>query len=223
MMTTLSLSQTLAVAPNSLLNTPIVPGPHTSWVMRTSTLTQTLSPGWTDFLPDARAMIFSVSGMARIIRYYTGMVESWFFLESPAADAATNMAVDDVLLRTAAQRGRALLRVYAWLKPAISIGYFQKFPGGDNEVVRRPTGGGLVYHGDDTTFTVVVPPGHRLHKLTTGEAYCAIHEAVAKAAGATILATGNTPRGTYECFQQPVAGDVVADGRKLAGGAQRRN
>src|SRR5213593_2453814 len=61
MMTTLSLSQTLAVAPNSLLNTPIVPGPHTSWVMRMSTLTQTLSPGWTDFLPEARAMIFSVS------------------------------------------------------------------------------------------------------------------------------------------------------------------
>src|ERR1043166_6668557 len=61
MMTTLSLSQTFAVAPNSLLNTPIVPGPHTSWVMRLSTLTQTLSPGCTDFLREARAMIFSVS------------------------------------------------------------------------------------------------------------------------------------------------------------------
>ncbi len=151
------------------------------------------------------------------------MTETWDFLDSPAADAATNMAVDEVLLRTAAQRGRALLRVYSWLKPAVSIGYFQKFPGGDCEVVRRPTGGGLVYHGDDTTFTVVVPPGHRLHKLTTAEAYCVIHEAVARVAGATILATGNTPHGQYECFQQPVAGDVVADGRKLAGGAQRRN
>src|SRR5438093_13560525 len=107
MMTTLSLSQTLAVAPNSRLKTPIVPGPQTSWVMRTSTLTQTLSPGRTAFLPDARAMIFSVSVMQRILRYNIGMVESWFFLESPAADAATNMAVDDVWLRTAAQRGRA--------------------------------------------------------------------------------------------------------------------
>ena len=30
-------------------------------------------------------------------------------------------------------------------------------------------------------------------------------------------------RGGYECFQNPVAGDVVADdGAKLAGGAQRR-
>src|ERR1700722_12483134 len=63
MMTIFSRSHTLALAPNSRLNTPMVPGPHTSWVMRTSTFTQTLSPGCTDFLPDARAMIFSVSGI----------------------------------------------------------------------------------------------------------------------------------------------------------------
>jgi lipoate-protein ligase A len=167
-------------------------------------------------------MIFSVSVMAQIIRYNTSMVESWFFLQSPAGEAATNMATDEVLLRTAAQRGRALLRVYSWLKPAISIGYFQKFPGGDREIVRRPTGGGLVYHGDDTTFTVVVPPGHRLHRLTTSETYRLIHEAVARATGAELQQTGSA-RGQYECFQKPVAGDVVANGRKLAGGAQRRN
>jgi lipoate-protein ligase A len=157
------------------------------------------------------------------------MTETWDFLESPPGSAAYNMALDEVLLRTAAQRGRPLLRVYAWERPAISIGYFQKFPAdlaAKFEIVRRPTGGGLVYHVDDTTFTVVAPPGHRLHKLTAAEAYCAIHEAVA-----TTLTQESEisnlksppPRGAYECFQQPVAGDVVAEGRKLAGGAQRRN
>ena len=139
------------------------------------------------------------------------------------------MATDEVLLRTAAHRGRALLRAYSWLKPAVSIGYFQKFPSdldGKFEIVRRPTGGGLVYHVDDTTFTVVVPPGHRLHKLTTAEAYCVIHKAVAAALTQKSEISNlhsPSPRGAYECFQQPVAGDVVADGRKLAGGAQRRN
>ena len=139
------------------------------------------------------------------------------------------MATDEVLLRTAAHRGRALLRAYSWLKPAVSIGYFQKFPSdldGKFEIVRRPTGGGLVYHVDDTTFTVVVPPGHRLHKLTTAEAYCVIHKAVAAAlTQKSEISSLNSPppRGAYECFQQPVAGDVVAEGRKLAGGAQRRN
>ena len=149
-------------------------------------------------------------------------MEVWDFLESPPADAATNMAVDEVLLRTAAQRGRPLLRVYSWTKPAVSIGYFQKFPQTDHEVVRRPTGGGLVYHGDDTTFTIVAPPGHPLHRMRTADAYCTIHEAVARVCDAELQPTG-TARGQYECFQQPVAGDVMANGRKLAGGAQRRN
>jgi lipoate-protein ligase A len=149
-------------------------------------------------------------------------VETWDFLESPAADAATNMATDEVLLRTAAQRGRPLLRVYSWTKPAVSIGYFQKFPETDREVVRRPTGGGLVYHGEDTTFTVVAPPGHPLHQMRTADAYCTIHGAIARLTGAELQPTGKA-RGQYECFQQPVAGDVMAEGRKLAGGAQRRN
>jgi lipoyl(octanoyl) transferase len=153
---------------------------------------------------------------------YTAGLETWHLLESPAADAATNMAVDEVLLRTAAQRGRPLLRVYSWTKPAISIGYFQKFPPSDREVVRRPTGGGLVYHGEDTTFTVVAPPGHPLHRMRTSEAYCTIHQAVARLTGAELQQTGKA-QGQYECFQKPVAGDVIANGRKLAGGAQRRN
>src|SRR6266404_2605001 len=61
MMTTLLRSQTLASLPNSRLKTPMVPGPHTSCVMRTSALTQTLSPAWTLALPAARARIFSVN------------------------------------------------------------------------------------------------------------------------------------------------------------------
>src|SRR3984957_28386 len=59
-MTTLLRSQTLASAPNSRLNTPIVPGPHTSCVIRMSALPPTLPPAATLGLPDARARIFSV-------------------------------------------------------------------------------------------------------------------------------------------------------------------
>jgi lipoate-protein ligase A len=152
--------------------------------------------------------------------------ETWDFLESPSGDAAWNMALDEALLRTAAQRGRPLLRVYGWMKPAVSIGYFQKFPAelaGSYEVVRRPTGGGLVYHGEDTTFTVVTPPGHELHRLHTADAYRRIHETIARIAGAKLHGAGNVPQASYECFQRPVPGDVMMDGRKFAGGAQRRS
>ena len=174
------------------------------------------------------------------------MTETWDFLRSPAAAAATNMALDEALLRTATERGRPLLRLYSWEKPAVSFGYFQKFPmplADKYEIVRRSTGGGLVYHGDgvDTTYAVVVPPDHRLYTMSTPDAYCAIHKAVAAALehGAVVgrvpsrgvAPVSGSPAGgggpttvgrSYECFQKPVQGDVVADGRKLAGAAQRR-
>jgi len=156
------------------------------------------------------------------------MTEFWHFLSSPVGDAATNMAVDEVLLQTAAQRRRPLLRFYSWRNPAVSIGYFQKFPRqleGAREIVRRPTGGGLVHHGQDTTYTVVVPPGHPLSEMSAGDAYCALHKAVAAAMEVETelhAAPAQSPWGAYECFQKPVAGDVVADGKKLAGAAQRR-
>lgn len=155
-------------------------------------------------------------------------MEIWDFLQSPPAGAAWNMALDESLLHTAAKRGRPLLRVYAWEKPSVSFGYFQRFPSplaNAYDAVRRPTGGGVVYHVEDTTYTVVVPPGHALYAMKTADAYCALHKAVA-AAFASRPALHETslhsPKGQYECFQKPVHGDVVADGRKLAGGAQRR-
>jgi len=155
-------------------------------------------------------------------------METWDFLHSPAGGAAFNMALDEALLRTAAQRGRPLLRVYSWEKPAASFGYFQKFPAqlADRyEMVRRPTGGGVVYHGEDTTYTVVVSPVNALYAMKTSNAYCALHKAIAAALESqTELheARIHSPQGQYECFQKPVHGDVVLDGRKLAGGAQRR-
>lgn len=156
------------------------------------------------------------------------MRETWDFLLSPAAGAAWNMALDEALLQTAATRRRPLLRVYAWDKPSVSFGYFQKFPASlaeRHDVVRRPTGGGVVYHVEDTTYTVVVPPAHKLYAMKTADAYCTLHKAVAAAfESQTALhdAPLRSPQGQYECFQRPVHGDVVADGRKLAGGAQRR-
>jgi lipoyl(octanoyl) transferase len=161
-------------------------------------------------------------------RYTSRMGETWHFLLSPAAGAAWNMALDEALLQTAAKRGRPLLRVYAWEKPSVSFGYFQKFPtelAERHEVVRRPTGGGVVYHVEDTTYTVIMPPAHTSYVMKTTDAYCALHKAVAAAFESQPLlheAPLRSLQGQYECFQRPVHGDVVADGRKLAGGAQRR-
>jgi len=165
------------------------------------------------------------------------MSELWLLLSSPTGAPAYNMALDEALLRTAGQRARPLLRVYSWSEPAVTFGYFQKFPAHLAErhtVIRRPTGGGIVHHTADTTYTVVVPPGHALHAMSTQDAYNFLHRAVSAALTLKSQAESARPakqitshrsptRGHYECFQNPVAGDVVADdGAKLAGGAQRR-
>ena len=117
------------------------------------------------------------------------------------------MAMDEALLRDAAQRRLPLLRVYAWAQPAVSVGYFQNFPtdlAPKYEIVRRPTGGGVVYHGNDTTYTVVVPPGHPLYEMPTAAAYRALHRAVATALGqgAELCdSVPSSPHGQDECFQ----------------------
>src|SRR4029077_13674801 len=75
---------------------------------------------------------------------------------------ALNMALDEALLEKAAMPA---LRFYRWGRPAISFGYFGKFDdaaraGVGYELVRRWTGGGIVLHGNDLTYSLVLPNGH---------------------------------------------------------------
>ncbi len=143
-------------------------------------------------------------------------------------DAALNMALDEVLL------GRAegpLLRVYRWARPAVSFGYFGKVADADavwpgREMVRRWTGGGIVPHGADVTYTLIVPRGCAFFRTGAAESYRAIHECiaallaeqgqpvrVAAAAGAKI---------SDACFENPARYDLLGEDGKIAGAAQRR-
>ncbi len=142
--------------------------------------------------------------------------------------ASLNMAIDEVLLREA---GGPLLRVYRWLRPAVSFGYFGKFgeverawPG--RESVRRWTGGGIVPHGDDFTYTLVVPAGHPFAGIAARESYREIHGQIA----ALLVGAGceasveevSRAKVSEACFENAVEFDVVARGAKIAGAAQRR-
>src|SRR6266446_3933706 len=70
---------------------------------------------------------------------------------------AMNMAIDEALLETVA---RPTIRFYKWNHPALSFGYFGKFDDVANherDIVRRWTGGGIVFHGEDLTYSIVIP------------------------------------------------------------------
>ncbi|HEV7868154.1 MAG TPA: hypothetical protein VGO90_10760 [Chthoniobacteraceae bacterium] len=142
--------------------------------------------------------------------------------------AAFNMAMDEVLLRSATA---PLLRVYRWACPAVSFGYFgllaealRSAP--EREPIRRWTGGGIVLHGDDLTYTIIVPRSQRFCAEELRESYRIIHDVIAtvlRESGARVqLSTGAGVKASNSCFENAVEHDIVADGVKVAGAAQRR-
>lgn len=137
-----------------------------------------------------------------------------------------NMAIDEALLRRATG---PLLRVYRWARPTVSFGYFGRFDAvaarwRTENLVRRWTGGGEVPHGDghDCTYTLIVPREHPFSRLSALESYRAIHGALALLFTRVKLAESVEPKTSEACFDNPAQFDLIFDGRKVAGGAQRR-
>ena len=139
------------------------------------------------------------------------------------------MAVDEWLLESAT---RPVLRVYAWQGAWASIGYFGKLEEARTAVsgiqwVRRWTGGGVVDHRADWTYTVVAPDGESLAGRRGAESYQLLHQALEETMRleglAVRMSAGDEQTGAALCFENPVHHDLVGnDGRKLAGAGQRR-
>lgn len=143
-----------------------------------------------------------------------------------------NMAVDEWLMKSVGDT--AVLRLYSWMGDWVSVGYFQsltdarKIFGEGPEYVRRWTGGGIVDHRNDLTYTLVIPRSHELAGKRGNESYCAIHREIARCLGEGGIGCDLTPddstNDSAACFEKPVAWDLLGDdGRKLAGAGQRRS
>jgi lipoate-protein ligase A len=150
--------------------------------------------------------------------------------------AALNMAIDEALLEAATIPS---IRFYRWNSPALSFGYFGRFTdvadyAGERDLVRRWTGGGIVFHGEDLTYSVVIPTRDPVFAESSMSIYEKIHRALAEAlngsgrrtelVGSARCADRTPQRGvpTNDCFANAVGADVMINGRKVAGAAQRR-
>jgi lipoate-protein ligase A len=134
------------------------------------------------------------------------------------------MAVDEALLRLSRE---PVLRIYGWNEAAVSLGYFQKWVlAGDRPFVRRYTGGGLVDHAADFTYTVVFPQSHPWLGRSLLESYSEIHRGVVQALAGigieAVLAKTCDAHESSACFQKAVKFDVKVGDEKVAGAAQRR-
>ncbi len=159
--------------------------------------------------------------------------ERWLLWDDTVHDPFFNMSIDEILLTRAPGFGTPLIRIYRWDRPALTIGSSQHYPEqyeAGYTIVRRPTGGGNVFHDVDLTYTAVIPPDHPVAGLNRMESYKIFHEAMLPMLEAfgnpAELKAEETPgvdRATMQCFTSPSRFDLMAEsGAKYAGAAQRR-
>lgn len=165
-----------------------------------------------------------------------------------SCDGPFNMAADEVLLESASDRGVASLRFYTWTEPTLSLGYFQPAGVRDEEVaahsnraetssarpvglaglawVRRATGGAGIVHHHELTYALALPPGR---EWASAEPWiCRFHHVLrAVLAGhgvrAHAVVCGEERKlGEVLCFLHQTPGDLLVNGSKVAGSAQRK-
>jgi lipoate-protein ligase A len=142
----------------------------------------------------------------------------------------------DHALASALPRGEAVLRLYRWDVPTLSLGRNEPAVGRvDPEraarlgvaIVRRPSGGRAVLHWRELTYAAVLPAS----AIKPRDAYRWINSRLAAALAslgvrAEIAAAsphGSGPRpDAGPCFQGAAEGEVEVGGRKLVGSAQVR-
>src|SRR5882757_3298619 len=159
-------------------------------------------------------------------------MNSWLSLNSGKCDADFNMALDEALLEAMPCLRTPVLRFYGWIEPAASFGYFQRYAEVEatmtlRPLIRRPTGGGIVPHDADWTYSAAFPPGHEWCSLKAEESYRRIHDwlrlAFAELKVDTELASCCKKSSPGQCFAGHEKFDLLWHGRKIAGAAQRRN
>lgn len=159
----------------------------------------------------------------------------WRLIVTPAATGAENMALDEALMDHTRTTGEWVLRVYTWSRPTISFGRNQTAAGCYDldairarglAVVRRPTGGRAILHDREITYCITAPVAaagdlRQSYNRINGVVLDALHRLGVGAAIAHPTVKSASP-GIAPCFHEPSAGELMLDGRKLAGSAQWR-
>ena len=154
-------------------------------------------------------------------------------LSFEAADGPSNMAADEALLESASDRGVASFRFYTWTEPTLSLGYFQPAAGreqvpdlGRIAWVRRSTGGAGIVHHHELTYALALPA--ELVRQSSDSWICRVHYALrdvladAGVRSHVVVCREERKLGPVLCFLHQTPGDLLIDGSKVAGSAQRK-
>lgn len=171
------------------------------------------------------------------------MIDQWRLLNSGHTDGFANMAIDEAILQgILAGKSPQTLRLYGWDPPALSIGYFQSAKKEVNlehcrklgvDVVRRPTGGRAVLHEHELTYSVIFYENSPRFPSSLMGAYKLIGEALRSGLAklgidGSLLPEAGSVRSKQSsirsgaCFSSPSSYELLADGKKIVGSAQKR-
>ncbi len=155
----------------------------------------------------------------------------FYLLDSGPGEPACNMALDEALLEAMPRLDQPVLRFYGWTEPAATFGYFQHYAEIERltrlrPLVRRPTGGGLVPHDADWTYSLAFPTSNEWFELLATESYRRVHQWIQAAFGQLQIVTHLAPQAAktaaHQCFVGYEQSDLLWRGKKIAGAAQRR-
>lgn len=165
-------------------------------------------------------------------------MRQWRLIEDEHSSGARNMAVDEAILEAVSARTQPpTVRFYGWDPFCLSLGYGQRIRDADEaalhgygyDLVRRPTGGKAILHGDELTYSLALPIDHPLAQGDVIASYRRISEALT----AMLVRLGMSPRSEKQatgnrglgpvCFEVPSHYEITVNGKKLIGSAQVRH
>lgn len=159
-------------------------------------------------------------------------------VSSPARDVFGQMALDETLVLEHSLNGEALCRFFNWTDaPSATFGYAQFYKSAESQLLaagikdftRRPTGGGIVLHKEDLTFSLIFNCGDNLKARDIYDVLHGLIKENLKLSGVDLDSYQDksdyrpAPGGiNANCFVNPVCGDLMSGGVKVLGGAIRR-
>lgn len=167
-------------------------------------------------------------------------MKSFRLIRSEASSAAHNMNFDEKIFNRYLEDRIGVLRIYRWEKPSFTYGFSQN-PGNEInldkcasdgiQIAKRMTGGGILFHNDEITYSFVCG------KDDVGEPKCVFvaYRDICKFLMCFYASLGVAAEFALEAknFQERSAAhqlcsasyekyDIVIGGRKIGGNAQKR-
>ncbi|OEH85638.1 hypothetical protein BHU72_02240 [Desulfuribacillus stibiiarsenatis] len=165
-------------------------------------------------------------------------MEEWrLIIDQEPLAGSMNMAIDEAIHTLYTSVNRPTLRFYQWARPTISIGYFQflereidgqALKERNMDIIRRQTGGRTVLHSNEITYSIVIPEQHAKLPPGTNDSYRKISQCLQ--VGFRYLQIETSWKSNVEkmhhqtsaCFDTPAKYELLIDGKKIVGSAQKR-